>query len=189
MGWFDLEYKTEAIKAMIARKKYEDALEMAGGVNWKRVKDVKLMCTVSDLYKMNRQFAESKELLLAANKRKPGDKNVIFALCEICIRMERTAEAQDYCEEYAYLAPESSNYHVLRYKLAVATEKGLEEKIAILEELREAESVAKWRLELAKLYYAAKMPDKCKAECDAIAEEFSESKFAAKALELKNRLG
>lgn len=189
MGWFDQEYKTEAIKTLITRKKYEDALELADETNWKRIKDVKLICTVSDLYKMSKRYEESKELLLIANRKSPEEKAILSALCEVCIKLGSPVEAEDYYNEYTELDPEDANCLVLKYKLAAANKEGMEEKISILEELKEKKQSAKWLYELAKLYYAAEMPDKCKEQCEELLGAFGESKFAAKALELKNKVG
>lgn len=189
MGWFDSEYKTEAIKTLIARKKYEDALELADETNWKRIKDVKLICTVSDLYKMNKRFEESRELLLAAYKRSPEEKTIISALCEVSIKLGDLAEAEEFYQEYVELVPEDANCLALKYKLATANKAEPEDRIAILEELREQKRSAKWLYELAKLYLAAGMQDKCKKQCEEIFELFGDSKFAVKAMELKNKVG
>jgi len=189
MGWFDQEYKTEAIKTLIARKKYEDALELADDMNWKRVKDVKLICTVSDLYKLNKRYEDSRDLLLAAYKRSPEDKAIISALCEVSVKLGDVAEAEEFYKEFVDLAPEDVNCFVLKYKLAVAKKADIEERIAILEELKEQKASAKWLYELAKLYFAAQMPDKCKVQCEELLSQFGESKFAAKAMELKNKVG
>lgn len=189
MGWFDQEYKTEAIKTLIARKKYEDALELADETNWKRIKDVKLICTVSDLYKMDKRYEESRELLLAAYKRSPEEKAIISALCEVSIKIGDLTEAEEFYNEFMELAPEDANGFVLKYKLATANKAETEERIAILEELKEQKRSAKWLYELAKLYLAAEMPDKCKAQCEEISERFGESKFAVKAMELKYKAG
>lgn len=189
MGWFDQEYKTEAIKTLIARKKYEDALELADETNWKRIKDVKLICTVSDLYKMSKRYEESRELLLAAYKRSPEETAIISALCENCIKLGDVAEAEEFYKEYVDLAPEDANCFVLKYKLATANKAEIGDRIVILEELKEQKCSAKWLYELAKLYLVAGKPDKCKEQCEEISELFGDSKFAVKAMELKNKVG
>lgn len=189
MGWFDLEYKTEAIKTLITRKKFEDALELADDTNWKRVKDVKLICSVSDLYKMAKRYEESRDLLLEAYKRKPEDKTIVAALCESYIRTGEFADAEDCLNEYIELAPEDETCLMLKYKLLSANKGDIMERIALLEDLTIRKISAKWFYELAKLYYAAGMPDKCKRQCEEIFQLFGESKYAAKAMELKKKVG
>lgn len=189
MGWFDLEYKTEAIKTLITRKKFEDALELADDTNWKRVKDVKLICTVSDLYKMAKRYEDSRDLLLEAYKRKPEDKTIVAALCESYIRTGELADAEDCLNEYIGLSLEDETSLMLKYKLLSANKGDVNDRIALLEELTIRKISAKWFYELAKLYYMAGMRDKCMEQCEQIFQLFGESKYAAKAMELKNKVG
>lgn len=189
MGWFDQEYKSEAIKTLLTRKKYEEALELADDTNWKRIRDVKLLCSVSDLYKRNRQYEKSRELLLMARKRNPEEKTILFALCEICMKLKNLDEAEQYYHEYVDLASEDYNSFVLKYKLTVENQGDLEEKITILEELKEKKYIAKWLYELAELYLADEKPDKCKEQCEELLEQFGDSKFAVKAEALIDRVG
>lgn len=189
MGLFDNEIKLEAIKTLLARKKFEDAAELADEINWARVKDIRMICTVSDLYKKLKRFEDARKLLLVAKKKHPQETAIISSLCELCIKLEEMGQATDYYNEYACLAPEDSGLYVLKYKLAEANGEDAEVRIQILEELKEVKCTPKWTYELAKLYYRAKLTDKCKAECEMIIEQFAESKFAAKAEEMRNSLG
>jgi len=189
MGLFDNEIKLEAIKTLIARKKFEDAVELADEINWARVKDIRMICTVSDLYKKQKRFEDAKDLLLVAKKKHPREKAIVSSLCELSIKLGELDRATEYYDEYVEMAPEDGGCYVLKYKLAEANGAELDEKIKILEELKETKYIAKWAYELAKLYYRAEEADKCKAECESIIENFGESKFAAKAEEMKNSLG
>ena len=49
------EYKVRAdeIKELIARGEYPQAAEIADTIDWRRVKSVMMLCTISDLYKIN----------------------------------------------------------------------------------------------------------------------------------------
>ena len=126
---------------------------------------------------------------MEAYKRSPEDKAISSALCEICIRLDDLTEAEEYYKGFVELAPEDANCFVLKYKLAAANKVDVKERIAILEELKEKKRSAKWLYELAKLYLMAEMPEKCKKQCEEIFESFGESRYAAKAMDLKNKVG
>ena len=51
------EYKlrAEEIKDLISRGEYAQAAEIADTIDWRRVKSVMKLCTISDLYKINRR--------------------------------------------------------------------------------------------------------------------------------------
>ena len=48
------EYKlrAEEIKDLISRGEYAQAAEIADTIDWRRVKSVMMLCTISDLYKI-----------------------------------------------------------------------------------------------------------------------------------------
>lgn len=189
MGLFDNDIKIEALKTLITRKKYEEAVELADEIRWGRVKDVRLLCTISDLYKKSRRFEDSRDLLLVAKKRHPEEKAIVSSLCELCIRLGDIEDAEEYYKEFMDIAPDDSGSYVLKYKLSEAKEAGAEEKIAILEELKEKKPTARWLYELAKMYGQSGMTEKCVTQCNELVEQFGESKYAARAVELKNKVG
>ena len=53
------EYKVRAdeIKSLIAEGDYAEAVKIADTIDWRRVKSVMMLCTISDLYKINRRYA------------------------------------------------------------------------------------------------------------------------------------
>ena len=62
------EYKIKAdeIKALIAQGEYQQAAEIADSIDWRRVKSIMMLCTISDLYKINRRYEDSRDILLIA---------------------------------------------------------------------------------------------------------------------------
>lgn len=83
------EYKASAdeIKALIAEGEYAEAAEIADKIDWRRVRSVMMLCTISDLYKINRRYQESKDILLLAYEKHPTGRLIIYSLCELCIKM------------------------------------------------------------------------------------------------------
>ncbi len=84
-----VEYKIRAdeIKALIGEGRFAEAVKIADTIDWKRVKSVTMLCTISDLYKINRRFQESKDILLMAYDRHPTGRAIVFSLCELAIKM------------------------------------------------------------------------------------------------------
>ena len=181
------EYKlrAEEIKSLIAKRDFFGAVKIADEIDWTRVRSVAMLCTVSDLYKANRRYKESKELLLMAYERHPNGRMILYSLCELCIKMGEVVQAIEYHKEFVQLAPMDNGKYVLQYKLYVAQEVGLEERIAVLEELKKRDYREKWGYELAYLYHRIGLKTKCVEECDELILWFSDGKYVKKAMELK----
>ena len=181
------EYKlrAEEIKSLIVKKDYFNAVKIADEIDWTRVRSVAMLCTVSDLYKANRRYKESKELLLMAYERHPNGRMILYSLCELCIKMGEVVQAVEYYKEFVQLAPMDNGKYVLQYKLYVAQEVSLEERIAVLEELKKRDYREKWGYELAYLYHRIGLATKCVEECDELILWFSDGKYVKKAMELK----
>lgn len=181
------EYKlrAEEIKSLIAKRDFFNAVKIADEIDWTRVRSVAMLCTVSDLYKANRRYKESKELLLMAYERHPNGRMILYSLCELCIKMGEVVQAVEYYKEFVQLAPMDNGKYVLQYKLYVAQEVSLEERIAVLEELKKRDYREKWGYELAYLYHRIGLATKCVEECDELILWFSDGKYVKKAMELK----
>ena len=181
------EYKlrAEEIKSLIAKRDFFNAVKIADEIDWSRVRSVSMLCTVSDLYKANRRYKESKELLLMAYERHPNGRMILYSLCELCIKMGEVVQAVEYYKEFVQLAPMDNGKYVLQYKLYVAQEVSLEERIAVLEELKKRDYREKWGYELAYLYHRIGLTTKCVEECDELILWFSDGRYVKKAMELK----
>lgn len=181
----EYKLKAEEIKALISRREFRKAVKIADEIDWTRVRSVAMLCTVSDLYKVNRRYKESKELLLMAYERHPGGRMILYSLCELCIKMGEVVQAIEYYKEFVQLAPMDNGKYVLQYKLYEAQEVSLEERIAVLEELKKRDYREKWGYELAYLYHRIGLTTKCVEECDQLILWFSEGRYVKKAMELK----
>ena len=182
---FEYKIKADEIKELIAQKEYEQAAEIADSIDWRRIKSVMMLCTVSDLYKMCRRYEDSRDLLLLAYDRHPGGRMIVYSLCELSIKMEEFVQAVEYYKEYVQIAPKDTGRYILQYKLYEAQDVSLEERIAVLEELKKKEYREKWAYELAYLYHRVGLATKCVEECDEIFLWFGEGRYVIKALELK----
>lgn len=182
---YEYKIRAEEIKSLIAQGEYVEAVKIADTIDWHRVKSVMMLCTISDLYKINRRFEESKELLLLAYERHPGGRTIVYSLCELSIKMEEYVQAIEYYKEFVQIAPRDSGRYILQYKLYEAQDVSLEERIAVLEELKKRDYREKWAYELAYLYHRIGLNTKCVEECDELILWFGEGKYVIKAMELK----
>lgn len=182
---FEYKLRAEEIRTLISKKKYREAALVADQVDWKRVNNVKMLCTVSDLYKANRRFKEAKQLLLMANDRRPEGRMIIYSLCDLCIRMNEIVEAVEYYKQFVQISPNDTGKYILLYRIYEAQDIGLEERIAVLEEFKKRDYQEKWGYELAYLYHRIGLGQKCVEECDELVLWFGEGKYVLKAMELK----
>lgn len=181
------EYKVRAdeINALIAEGKFAEAVKIADTIDWRRVKSVMMLCKISDLYKINRRYSESRDILLLAYEKHPTGRLIVYSLCELSIKMEDYVPAIEYYKEFVQIAPKDTGRYILQYRLYEAQDVSLEERIAVLEEFKKRDYREKWAYELAYLYHRIGLSTKCVEECDEMFLWFGEGKYVIKALELK----
>ena len=185
MDKFEYKASADEIKALIAEGEFAEAVKIADKIDWRRVRSVMMLCTISDLYKINRRFQESKDILLMAYEKHPTGRLIIYSLCELCIKMGEYDQASEYYKEFVQIAPRDTGRYVLQYRLYEALDVSIEERIAILEEFKKREPREKWVYELAYLYHRIGLTTKCVEECDEMFLWFGEGRYVIKALELK----
>lgn len=177
--------KIEQMLELVKNKSYEEALEIADELNWKKVKNVSILSAVSEVYEQCGEYEKSRDILFMAYDRAPDNKKIIYRLGILALKLGEFTEAEDCYEEYVNMAPKDPNRFVFKYKMLQAQNATLEEKIAVLEEFKKIEYVEKWAFELAGLYQQAGMITECLEECDDLILWFSEGKYIYKAMELK----
>ena len=185
MDKYEYKVRSEEIKTLISQGKYDEAVKIADSIDWRRVKSVMMLCTISDLYKINRRYEDSRDILLLAYERHTGGRLIVYSLCELSIKLGEYVQALEYYKEFVQLAPKDSGRYVLQYKLYEAQEVSLEERIEVLEELKKRDYREKWAYELAYLYHRVGLASKCVEECDEMFLWFGEGRHVLKGLELK----
>ena len=185
MDKYEYKLRSEEIKSLIKQRDFVKAVEIADTIDWTRVRSVSMLCTISDLYKINRRYKEAKELLLQAYDRHPGGRTILYSLCELCIKTDDVVGAIEYYKEFVQLAPTDNGKFILQYKIYEAQDVSLEERVAVLEELKKRDPHEKWGYELAYLYHRIGLGTKCVEACDDLILWFREGKYVKKAMELK----
>ena len=185
MDKYEYKVRLGEIDTLILENDFEEAAIIADSIDWKRVKSTKTLCKISDVYKYVNRLEDAQELLNLAYERHPSSKSVVFALCELCIKLDQYVQALEYYKEYVLLAPEDYGRYVLQYKLYVAQDVSLEERIEVLQQLKKNTPIPKWQYELAYLYHRIGDSAKCIEECDELILWYGEGKYVTKAMELK----
>lgn len=185
---YEYNLKLDEIKKLVTSGNYEEAVKVADTVEWKRVRNTRTLCMVSEIYEANGRLEDSKEILLRAYRRSQMTRTILFRLTEVAIKMKEFDEAVEYYSEFVNAAPNDTSRYILKYEIYKGRGSSLEDQIAILEEYKEAEYTEQWGYELAKLYYQAGEKQKCIESCDDLVLWFRQGKYVIKALELKRSL-
>ena len=185
MDKYEYQVCADQIKALIKEHRFQEAMDIADSIDWRRVKSFSMLCTVSEIYKATKHYSESRDILLLAYERYPDRANVVYALGELAVKLDDISDAIEYYKEYVRLKPHDTNRYVLLYKIYDAQDVPLEDKISLLEEFKKAEYTERWAYELALLYHKDGQETKCIETCDELALWFGEGPFVRKALELK----
>ncbi len=182
---YEYKLRSEQIRDLISKKQYAEAMQVADTIDWRRVKNVSMLTTVSDLYKINRRYDVARDILLMAYDRYPGGRTIVYSLCELSIKLGDIVRAVEYYHEFKKVAPGDVGRYILHYKIIESQEVSLEERINVLEQLKAEDYREKWAYDLAYLYHRAGLSSECVAECDELILTFGEGKYVLKAMELK----
>ncbi len=184
------EYKASIgeINRLIDAKKFSQAAEIADIIDWSKVRSVRTLCRISDLYKINRRFEDSRDVLRLARERSPENRQILFSMCELELKLNNYMLALANYNKYVDLYPNDSERYILQYKIIKAHGGGYQDQIAVLEELTSRDYRERWAYELARVYYLAEEDYLCIQECEGIYAFYGYGPYVRKALELKARL-
>ena len=185
MDKYEYKLKLEQLKNLVAEEEYEAAAELADTINWKMVRNVTTLCMVGDIYDKMDRYEDSREVLLMAYDHAPIGRNIVYKLANLAIKAKDVEAAEEYYNEFSEIASSDTKKYILRYKISCLKDEPLENRISILEELKEKEYTEEWAYELASLYSKADMAQKCVEACDELILWFGDGEYVEKALELK----
>lgn len=185
MDKYEYRVKTEQMLEYMEQKAYGKAMEIADTIDWRKVKNASMLCSVSEIYEQNEKYEKSRDVLFIAYDRTPGSRKIIYRLGILALKLGEPSEAMDCYEEFVSVAPKDPNQYILRYKILKVQNAPITQQIEVLEEFKKAEYIEKWAYELAKLYDEAGMITECLEECDDLILWFSEGKYVYQAMELK----
>ena len=151
----EFRVKLEEINHLVEQKDYKGAMNVVDSIDWRRVKNVRTLCVVGEIYAANKRYEDSKEIFLLAYHRAPIGKNILYRLVEVSLKMGDISDATEFYQEYREVAPNDNTQYILKYKILKEKKAPLAEQIKLLEDYKEREFTEKWSYELAKLYYQA----------------------------------
>lgn len=187
MDKYEYKVRSEEIVKLIDKEKYAEAANVADTVDWRRVKSISMLLKIAALYSINRRNEDSRAILMLAYDKYPTNRSVVYSLCEISIELQDVVAAIEYYKQYAKIAPKDIGVIILHYRILEAQGASLEERIALLEELKKKDYQEEWALELADLYHRIGYATKCVEECDDIILWFGDGPNVMKAMELKQK--
>ena len=185
MDKYEYRAKTEQMLKYMSKKSYKQAKEIADMIDWRKVKNISMLCAVSEIYEYNGEYEKGREILFLAFDRSPTSRKIVYRLGILALKLGEVKEARDCYEEFISLAPNDPNRYILYYKILKAQNAPIEEKIEALESFKKREYVEKWAFELAKMYHEAGKSAECLEECDDLILWFNEGTYVYKAMELK----
>ena len=177
--------KLDQLTSLADKEDYKGALEIVESVDWRRVKSIRTLSMVADVYEANKMYPEANDILLLAYDRSSIGKGILYRLVEVSVKMQDFESAEEYYEEFVSAAPHDTSRYLLRYKILRGQQAPLDEQIKVLEAYKEAEFTERWNYELALLYSKNGQIRQCVDTCDELELWFSEGKYVTKALELK----
>ena len=181
----EYQSKLEQLTSLANKEDYKGALEIVESVDWRRVKSIRTLSMVADVYEANKMYPEANDILLLAYERSSIGKGILYRLVEVSVKMQDFESAEEYYEEFVSAAPHDTSRYLLRYKILRGQQAPLDEQIKVLEAYKEAEFTERWNYELALLYSKNGQIRQCVDTCDELELWFSEGKYVTKALELK----
>ena len=176
--------KIEEIKGLLRREKYEEALELADGIDPSKLKDNLDCMIIGEVYLNNGMLGRAKECYAIVYGRRKT-RRVAMELVNICIRLKKADEAEKYFADYKKMAPNDYYNYIFQYKIDRLKGKSLKEQAESLEKLKKIEFTDTWGYELAKLYHKMGDTNKVLKTCDDIIVWFGDGDAVEKAKALK----
>ena len=179
--------KIEELKKAMHAHDFEKAVDVADSLDIKKIRDNNLLSLIADAYELTGDNEQAKKILLMAYENTNTGRQLAYRLCLISIKLKELDEANEFYQDFIEMAPRDSARFILKYKMAKANKKPVEELIKILEDYVNIDMEEKWAYELAKLYDIAGEGEKCVNMCDEISLWFAEGKYVVKAMDLKKK--
>lgn len=181
----EYQSRLKELNSLVKKEDYEGALAVVEAVDWRRVKSLRTLGMVADVYEANKRYPEAKKILLMAYDRSSIGKGILYRLVEVSVKMKDFDDAIDFYNEFESVAHHDNSRYLLKYKILRGQKAPLEEQISLLEEYKEREFTERWAYELANLYSKAGETQKCVDACNELILWFSEGKYVTKAMDLK----
>ena len=92
--------KLEEMTKRVEEQDFANALQIAESIDWRRVKSIRTLNMVADIYEVNRDYRGCKDILLLAYDRATIGKSILYRLTEISMKLGELDDAVDFYTEY-----------------------------------------------------------------------------------------
>ena len=92
----EFRVKLEEINHLVEQKDYKGAMNVVDSIDWRRVKNVRTLCVVGEIYAANKRYEDSKEIFLLAYHRASIGKNILYRLVEVSLKLGQVSEAVEF---------------------------------------------------------------------------------------------
>lgn len=177
--------KLDELVGYVQAEDYVAAERIADQIDWRRVKSIRTLDMVADVYDVNKHYDRERDVLKIAYSRSSIGRTILYRLVEVCLKLNDLDGADKYFNQFQKVAGNDNSRYVLQYRLYKAKKAPLKAQISVLEEYRDHEYTERWAYELALLYSRAGEKEKCVGACDDLILWFDEGKYVLRAMELK----
>ncbi|MEE0954344.1 MAG: hypothetical protein U0L49_00860 [Eubacterium sp.] len=177
--------KLDELVGYVQAEDYKAAEKVADQIDWRRVKSIRTLDMVADVYDVNKQYEKERNVLKTAYSRASIGRTILYRLVEVCLKLNDLDGADKYFNQFQKVAGNDNSRYVLQYRLYKAKKAPLKAQISVLEEYSDHEYTERWAYELALLYSRAGDKEKCVSACDDLILWFDEGKYVIRAMELK----
>ena len=185
MDKFEYNLKMEKLKRLVEKRDFTTAAQLADTIDWKHVKNSRLLSVVSMIYEKNRRYKDAKDILMICYERSAGGRRLIYKLTELSAKEQNFEDAELFYKEYEEMVPDDPGLDILRYEILTEQGAPVDEQIRVLEKYKDREFDERWSYELARLYQKAGREEDCVRLCDDIILWFSVGTYVEKAARLK----
>ena len=185
MDKHEFDERVEQLKELAKTNNYDQAVDIANTIDWRRVGSASLLSTVSGVYEKTGDYSEAKNILLLAYERLISGKYLLYRLTCLALKEGKLEEAEEYYKEFYTIAADDSRVYLLRYLILKAKDAPIEQLLLALESYNNKELNEEWLYELAECYYKAGRIDDCINICDKLILMFGVGEYVDKAVELK----
>ncbi len=187
MDKHEFDERVDQLKELAKTNNYDQAVDIANSIDWRRVGSASLLSTVSGVYEKIGDYSEAKNILLLAYERLISGKYLLYRLTCLALKEGKLEEAEEYYKEFYTIAADDSRVYLLRYLILKAKDAPIEQLVLALESYNNKELNEEWLYELAECYYKAGRIDDCVNACDKLILMFGVGEYVDRAVELKSR--
>ena len=85
MDKYEFKISLNEINALIGERRFEEAANIADGIDWNHVKSAETLCRISEVYKAVGDYDRSRDIMAIAHERETDNPVIVYALCELTI--------------------------------------------------------------------------------------------------------